>query len=117
AATDFVITKTLSAADAAEHLLHNPFWDKLATAADLAIQEPWLQWLPAALHSQLAITMTLLVILGAFFLRGFRDVIGLAVVLVAAYLLLNAVIIGAGLAYLAAHPELFQQWLNQLANG
>ena len=27
AATDFVITKTLSAADAAEHLLHNPLWD------------------------------------------------------------------------------------------
>ena len=26
AATDFVITKTLSAADAAEHLIHNPFW-------------------------------------------------------------------------------------------
>src|SRR5262245_791377 len=26
AATDFVITKTLSAADAAEHLLHNPLW-------------------------------------------------------------------------------------------
>src|ERR1700736_5656264 len=26
AVTDFVITKTLSAADAAEHLIHNPFW-------------------------------------------------------------------------------------------
>ncbi len=26
AATDFVITKTLSAADAAEHLIHNPYW-------------------------------------------------------------------------------------------
>jgi hypothetical protein len=26
AATDFVITKTLSAADAAEHLIHNPLW-------------------------------------------------------------------------------------------
>src|SRR5215510_9643089 len=26
AATDFVITKTLSAADAAEHLIGNPFW-------------------------------------------------------------------------------------------
>ena len=26
AATDFVITQTLSAADAAEHLIHNPHW-------------------------------------------------------------------------------------------
>src|SRR5450755_435678 len=28
AATDFVITKTLSAADAAEHLIHNPLWER-----------------------------------------------------------------------------------------
>ena len=29
AATDFVITKTLSAADAAEHLIHNPLWQHM----------------------------------------------------------------------------------------
>ena len=29
AATDFVITKTLSAADAAEHLIHNPLWEHM----------------------------------------------------------------------------------------
>src|SRR5215831_13778027 len=29
AATDFVITKTLSAADAAVHLIHNPMWAKM----------------------------------------------------------------------------------------
>ena len=41
------------------------------------------------------------------FLRGFREVIGLAVVIVGVYLVLNAVVIGAGLVYLADHPERF----------
>ncbi len=58
AATDFVITKTLSAADAAEHLIHNPLWEGT----------------PAVLHHEMLITMGLLMILGATFLRGFREV-------------------------------------------
>src|SRR5580765_4324706 len=32
AATDFVITQTLSAADAAVHLRHNPFWERMPAA-------------------------------------------------------------------------------------
>ena len=63
AATDFVITKTLSAADAAEHLIHNPIW----------------QDTPTIFHSQMAVTMVLLVMLGGVFLRGFREVIYAAV--------------------------------------
>src|SRR5436190_19993701 len=59
AATDFVITQTLSAADAAEHLVHNPFW---ASA-------------PPILQSQMFLTMGLLVMLGGMFLRGFKEVI------------------------------------------
>ena len=72
AATDFVITKTLSAADAAEHLIHNPLWE----------------YAPAWMHAltedrqRLIVTMVLLVMLGAMFMRGFREVIGLAVVIV-----------------------------------
>src|SRR5437763_10281435 len=59
AATDFVITKTLSAADAAEHLIANPFWPipPAGTAA--------------ADHQRLVITMLLLVLLVAMFPRGF----------------------------------------------
>ena len=68
AATDFVITKTLSAADAAEHLIHNPYWP-VHPATQLAEG-----------HQRLVVTMVLLVLLGAMFLRGFREVIGLAVV-------------------------------------
>ncbi len=101
AATDFVITKTLSAADAAEHLIHNPLW------ADT----------PGLLQSQMIITMTLLVLLGATFLRGFREVIIVAVVLVALYLALNVIVIGSGLVYLAAHPERAQHWYHAVYTG
>ena len=73
--------KTLSAADASDHLLKNPLLSD-------ALAFP---------HNQLVITLLLLVLLGAMFLRGFREVIGLAVVLVGAYLVLNAVIIGSHL--------------------
>src|SRR5262245_16070070 len=73
AATDFVITKTMSAADAAVHLLENPLWPK-SFKFD---------------HAQLVITMVLLVFLGAVFLRGFGEVIGTAVIIVGVYLFLN----------------------------
>ena len=68
AATDFVITMTLSAADAAAHVTENPY-------------------VPAFLHGQeLWITLGLLALLGAVFLRGFTEAIGIAVVLVGVYL-------------------------------
>ena len=74
AATDFVITKTLSAADAAEHFIHNPLWQDAP------------QWIHRLTEDQqrLGLTMLLLVVLGASFLRGFKEVIGLAVVIVGA---------------------------------
>jgi hypothetical protein len=101
AATDFVITKTLSAADAAVHLLENPSWPKDWTGL------PW----------QMGATMFLLVVLGAMFLRGFSEVIGIAVVLVASYLSLNAIVVGSGLYYLQHHPEAFASWLAQVRAG
>src|SRR6476660_1214687 len=65
AATDFVITKTLSAADAAVHLIENPPWP-LPKPED------------GGSRQQIVVTSFLLVLLGASFLRGFREVIGLA---------------------------------------
>jgi len=94
AVTDYVITKTLSAADAAEHLLNNPFY----------------QSMPSWAHSQIGATMALLVLLGVMFLRGFREVIGVAVVLVGVYLVLNLVIVVECGRYLAKRPELLEQW-------
>jgi hypothetical protein len=71
AATDFLITMTLSAADASTHLLENPY--------------P-----PHFVHGhQFVVTLVLLAALAAVFLRGFGEAIGIAVVL---YLALNAVV-------------------------
>src|SRR6202011_2955259 len=63
AATDFVITITLSAADATAHLISNPLT-------------------PAWLNHPMIVTLGLLLVLGAIFLRGFREAIVLAVGLV-----------------------------------
>ena len=95
AATDFVITITLSAADATEHLIHNPF-------------------VPAALDHPVALTLVLLALLGGVFLKGFKEAIGLAVVIVGVYLALNVVVIGWGLQEILHHPEYLPRWTNAL---
>lgn len=105
AATDFVITKTLSAADAAEHMISNPLWPVPHPEQSDADRQ------------RLLVTMGLLVLLGAVFLRGFREVIGLAVVLVGSYLILNAVVVCAGLSYLAGHPGKFAHWIERIQQG
>src|SRR4051812_7774373 len=96
AATDFTITMTLSAADATAHLIENPY----APA-----------WLDG--HA-VAVTLVLLAALGAIFLKGFRDAITLAVVLVAVYLGLNAVVVAVGLERVVTHPAVFSAWTELL---
>jgi hypothetical protein len=91
AATDFVITITLSAADATEHIVHNPF-------------------VPAAMNHPIGVTLVLLTLLGAVFLKGFREAIGLAVAIVITYLALNVVVIGTGILELLRHPGHVPQW-------
>ena len=105
AATDFVITKTLSAADAAEHMISNPNWP---------FEKPKNQ---GEFGQIVSCTMILLVLLGATFMRGFKEVIGIAVVIVGVYLALNVVVIGAGLKYLVDHPEMFTQWTGRVGSG
>ena len=102
AATDFVITKTLSAADAAAHLINNSLFAEGAP--------PWMQ-------NQILVAMTLLLLLGGMFLKGYQEVVGLATVLVAAFLSLSFVIVGSGLWYLFTHPALLQQWAGEIASG
>src|SRR4051794_10900969 len=74
AATDFVITKTLSGADAAVHLITNPHWPFPPGDDDEKTRQA------------IAVTSFLLVGLGASFMRGFKEVIGLAVLIVGVYL-------------------------------
>ena len=96
AATDFIITVTLSAADASAHLIENPF-------------------APSWLHGhQVAVTLVLVGLLGAVFLKGFKEAIGIAVVLVIAYLALNVVVVGLGLWQIAVHPHVFADWRTAL---
>lgn len=96
ASTDFVITMTLSAADAAQHAVENPF-------------------LTHALEGRRTpLTIGLLALLTAVFLRGFREAIGLATWLAIPYLLLNLVVIGRGGMEILAHPELLGAWRTQL---
>ena len=61
--------------------------------------------------------MSLLVALGLSFMRGFREVIGLAVGIVVVYLALNAIVIGTGVAHLLAHPTRVGEWLEHLQAG
>jgi hypothetical protein len=95
-ATGWLVTITLSAADAAVHLAENPL-------------------VPRFLHDQeVPITVLLLVLLGAIFLKGFREAIGVAVVIVGAYLILNLVVVAAGLYEISTHPHSITDWSGAL---
>lgn len=99
-ATDFIITITLSAADATAHVIENPFTERYA---------PLLQ-------HQIGVTLFLIALLGAIFLKGFKEAIGIAVILVGIYLLLNLIVVLMGFYMLAAHPGLLPSWKNALFN-
>ncbi len=101
AATDFVITITLSAADAAKHLMENPLFHHV----------------PSFLHSQIGITLAMIMALGALFLKGVREVIGVAVVIVAVYLAMNLIVLSGGLVTLVQQPHYVSDWWDKLSSG
>ncbi|MGZ4451272.1 MAG: amino acid transporter [Nocardioides sp.] len=96
AATDFIITMTLSAADASAHLVENPNLHSLLGG------------------HQLAITLGLLALLGGVFLRGFSEAIGVAVALVGTYLALNLVVIAVAGWHIVTHPVVVTSWTDAL---
>ncbi len=94
--TDFIITITLSAADASAHIIENPF-------------------VPAVVRHQVGVTLVLLAFLGAVFLKGFREAIGFAVLIVALYLGLNVVLLAILGADVLRHPDLLGNWRQALS--
>src|SRR6267142_1611241 len=96
AGTDFVITMTLSAADAAQHAIENPYL------------HPYLG------EHRIYLTLGLLARLSAVFLKGFREAIDFAVVVAVPYLLLNLVVLLRGAIEIARRPELISAWSGEL---
>ncbi|MFJ9909764.1 amino acid transporter [Streptomyces sp. NPDC101152] len=96
AATDFLITITLSAADTSTHLVENPH-------------------LTSTLHGQqMLITLILVALLGAVFLKGFLEAIGVAVALVGVYLALNVVVVCVGFWHVLTASHVVTDWTSAL---
>jgi hypothetical protein len=97
-ATSWIITITLSAADATVHMLENPY-------------------LPPFLEGQaVPITVVMLLILGGVFLLGFSEAVAVAIPLVGVFLLLNAVIIGTGIYDAVTQPGAVAAWIGSLGS-
>ena len=95
-ATGWLVTITLSAADAAVHVTENPL-------------------VPSFLHDrEVLITLVLLAFLGAIFLKGFKEAIGIAIFIVGAYLILNLLVVGVGFYEIATHPQNVVRWQDAL---
>ena len=95
ATTDFIVTITLSAADGAAHFIQNPLT-------------------PVYMRHQMAATFTILLVLGGVFLKGFKEAIHIAVVLVAVYLSLTMIVTGVGLWVIFDQSHLVTDWFRLL---
>jgi hypothetical protein len=96
AATDFVITMTLSSADAAQHAIENPFLH------------------PYVGEHRVLITLGLLALLASVFLKGFKEAIGLATLGCVPYILLNVIVLARCLMVVLNSPELLGRWQSAL---
>jgi hypothetical protein len=92
AGTDFVITMTLSAADAARHAIANSYLHQYVG------------------DSAVLLTLGLLFLLAVVFFLGFSEAIGLAQVVAVPYLVLNVIVLLRGLQEVFRHPELVRDW-------
>jgi amino acid transporter len=94
--TSWIVTITLSAADATVHMSENPY-------------------LPGFLHGHaVLITVVLLLILGFVFLLGFSEAVKVAIPLVVVFLGLNAVITVVGLVDVFTTAGALSAWVDAL---
>jgi hypothetical protein len=96
-ATGFIITITLSAADASAHVIENPFVHDFVK------------------DGQIPITLLFIALLGGVFLKGFNEAVGIAVVLVVAYIGLSLVVVGVGIQHVLQEPAKVTDWLTALS--
>src|SRR5829696_1106743 len=95
-ATGWLVTITLSAADATAHIVENPL-------------------VPSSFEGrEVIITLVLLALLGVVFLKGFKEAIGIAVLVVAVYLIVNLVVVAVGLYEMATSPQFVVDWQHTL---
>ena len=94
--TSWIITITLSAADATAHFAENPFAPR------------------AMADHPVLVTVGLLLILGGVFLVGFSEAVGVAVPLVLVFMVLNLVVVVAGAVNAVGHPVDVHRWLDAL---
>ena len=95
-ATSWIITITLSAADATAHFAQNPF-------------------APAVLAGHpVLLTVGLLLLLGGVFLAGFSEAVTIAIPLVAVFLLLNAAVVVVGLVHVVTDAGVLAGWRHSL---
>lgn len=124
-AADFVITRSLSVADASIHVLANPRWDD-AVNRYMAADEQVASWMGPTIWNlaepywtrQMAVTVGLsLVAFALLWLlhRGFtRNVLWLAAFVTLVFLAISGVIIGSGATHLFEHPELLERWWSRV---
>lgn len=125
AAADFVITRSLSLADAAIHLLHNPHGQRLLESLPPSLFGDRSNWwrpldeaLTRLLEPQVAITVGLAIAsfgLWRLLKRGLtRRMLLFTAGAVTCYLALTAVVILGSLAYVTRQPGVWQAWLDAI---
>jgi amino acid transporter len=97
-ATSWIITITLSSADATVHMLENPFFPDFLEG-----------------HA-VPVTIVLLLVLGGVFLLGFSEAVVVAIPLVAVFLLLNAIVVVVGVHAVLTEPDALTTWLDRLTS-
>lgn len=124
-ATDFVVMRSLSTADASKHLIANDYtsfgmeWlldrkDTMHEALPFLLQGEWTDRFFDWWDAQLIVTVVLTLLgFALYFLlpRGFtRGFLYAAAAIVALFLLVNGVVIASCIVYLVRHPAYLENW-------